>query len=82
MKTIEKRLLGMLQHMPKGFHWDADHFGDLVVRKKWNGTHVRMPNGEWNRVAEIMTVNFAESSHPIFQATHWEEGSWGGGGGG
>ena len=37
--------------------------------KKWYGTHVRKPNGERNRVAEIMTVNFAESGHPIFQAT-------------
>ena len=35
----------------------------------FQNTLVRKPNGERNRVAEIMTVNFAESGHPIFQAT-------------
>ena len=39
------------------------------MRKKWYGTHVNKPNGKWNRVAEIMMINFAESGHPIFQAT-------------
>ena len=62
----------MLQRLPKGFHQDAVHFGDLVVRK-WYCTHARKPNGEWNRVAEIMTVNFAESGHPIFQAVSTEQ---------
>ena len=37
--------------------------------KMWYGTHVNKPNGEWNRVAEIMMINFAESGHPKFQAT-------------
>ena len=37
--------------------------------KKWYGTHVNKPMGEWNRVAEIMMINFAESGHPVFQAT-------------
>ena len=37
--------------------------------EKWYRTHVSKPNGEWNRVAEIMMINFAESGHPIFQAT-------------
>ena len=37
--------------------------------KKWYGTHVSKPNGEWNRVAENMMIYFAESGHPIFQAT-------------
>ena len=27
------------------------------------------PNGEWNRVAKNMLINFGESGHPIFQAT-------------
>ena len=41
--------------------------------KKWYETHVNKPNGEWNRVAEIMMINFAESGHPIFHATStWE----------
>ena len=37
--------------------------------KKWYGTRVNKPNDEWNRVAEIMMINFAESGHPFFQAT-------------
>ena len=37
--------------------------------KMWYGTHVNKPNGEWNRLAEIMMINFAESGHPNFQAT-------------
>ena len=28
--------------------------------KMWYGTHVNKPNGEWNRLAEIMMINFAE----------------------
>ena len=40
-----------------------------VVRKKWNGTHVSKPNGEWNKTAEVMMLNFAESGHPVFRAT-------------
>ena len=47
-----------LQHSPKGFHSDVGHIWDLVE-----------PNGECNRVAEIMMINFAESGHPTFQAT-------------
>ena len=41
----------------------------LGCEKKWHGTHVSKPNGEWNRVAEIMMLNFAESGHPVFRAT-------------
>ena len=41
----------------------------LGCEKKLYGTHVTKPNGEWNRVAEIMMINFAESGHPIFQAS-------------
>ena len=37
--------------------------------KKWYGTQVSKPNGEWNRVRENMMINFAETGHPIFQAT-------------
>ena len=37
--------------------------------KKWYGTHVSKPNGEWNKTAEVMMLNFAESGHPVFRAT-------------
>ena len=37
--------------------------------KKWYSTHVRKPQGEWDRVAELMVVKFGESGHPVFRAT-------------
>ena len=59
----------------KRFHSGVGHFWDLVVRKKWYGTHVNkhMVN---EQIAEITMINLAESGHPIFQATSrkgWEE---------
>ena len=36
--------------------------------KKWYGTQVSKPNGEWNKTAEVMMLNFAESGHPVFHA--------------
>ena len=27
-------------------------------QKKWYGTHVGKPNGEWNKTAEVMMLNF------------------------
>ena len=45
----------------------------LVISGTWlweNGMeHVNKPNGEWNRIAEIMMIKFEESGHPTFQAT-------------
>ena len=40
--------------------------------KKWCGTHVSEPNGEWNKAAEVMMLTFAESGHPVFRATSEE----------
>ena len=37
--------------------------------KKWYSTHVDRPQGEWDRVAELMMIKFGESGHPIFRAT-------------
>ena len=37
--------------------------------KKWYATHEYKPQGEWDRVAEQMMINFAESGHPVFRAT-------------
>ena len=34
----------------------------------WYGTHVSKPNGEWNRVAENMMINFAETGSSLFCA--------------
>ena len=47
-------------------HWS---FLGPGSEKKWYGTHIYKPNGEWDELAEIMMLNFNESGHPIFRAT-------------
>ena len=37
--------------------------------KKWYSTCNERPRGEWDRVAELMMINFGESGHPVFRAT-------------
>ena len=37
--------------------------------KKWYGTHTQKPDGEWDKTAGSMMLNFAESGHPVFRAT-------------
>ena len=32
--------------------------------KKWYSTHDSRPQGEWDRVAELMMLKFGESEHP------------------
>ena len=37
--------------------------------KKWYSTYIDRPRAEWDRVAELMMLKFAESTHPVFRAT-------------
>ena len=37
--------------------------------KTWYGTYDCKPDGSWNRTAEKMLMNFAETDHPIFRGT-------------
>ena len=37
--------------------------------KKWYSTFDSKPQGEWDRVAELMLIKFGESGHPVFRAT-------------
>ena len=37
--------------------------------KKWYSTYDSRPQGEWDRVAELMMIKFGESGHPVFCAT-------------
>ena len=47
------------------------------TEKKWYGNYSDIPDGDWDRTAERMMLNFAESSHPIFRATSTlERGEW------
>ena len=37
--------------------------------KKWHSTYDSKPQGEWDRVAEQMMMEFSESGHTVFRAT-------------
>ena len=37
--------------------------------KKWYSIHKSKPQGEWDRVAELMMINFGESGYPVFRST-------------
>ena len=37
--------------------------------KKWCSTYNERPQGEWDRVAEMMLIRFGESGHPVSRAT-------------
>ena len=37
--------------------------------KEWYSTHESKPQGEWDRVAELMMIKFSESGHPVFRST-------------
>ena len=37
--------------------------------KKWYSTHDSKPQGEWDRVVELMMLKFGESKHPVFRST-------------
>ena len=37
--------------------------------KTWNPTHESKPQGERDRVTELMMIKFSESGHPVFRAT-------------
>ena len=37
--------------------------------KKWYSTNESKPQGEWDRVAELMMIKFSESGHPVFRST-------------
>ena len=41
----------------------------LGSEKKWYSTHDSKPQGEWDRVAELMMIKFSESGDPVFRAT-------------
>ena len=36
---------------------------------KWYSTCKERPGGEWDKVAELMMIKFAESRHPVFRST-------------
>ena len=51
------------------------HWSFLVPgsEKKWYGTHADKADGEWDKTAEGMMLNFAESGHPVFRTSSAQE---------
>ena len=47
-------------------HWSFQGIGS---EKKWYGIYNFKPDGSRDRIAEIMTLNFAETLHPVFRGT-------------
>ena len=45
-------------------------FLSVGFEKKWYGSHLPKPDGECDKTAEDMMVNFVESGHPVFRATN------------
>ena len=37
--------------------------------KKWSSISEDSPQGEWDKIAEMMMLKFGESGHPVFRAT-------------
>ena len=60
-KTIKQYARGF----PRG-HWS---FLEFRSEKKWYGTYYHKPDGSWDRTAEKMLLNFAETNHPVFRGT-------------
>ena len=44
-------------------------FLGLGSEKKWSSTYNERPQGEWDRVAELMMIKFGENGHPVFRVT-------------
>ena len=49
-------------------------FMESGSEKKLYGTYSDKPDGDWDKTAELLMLNFAESGHPVFRATSTLEG--------
>ena len=45
---------------------DSEQYNDQ--RKKWYSISADSPQGEWDKMAEKMMLEFGESGHPVFRA--------------
>ena len=48
---------------------DSGHFTGPGSEKKWYSAEENSPQGAWDRIADEMLMEFAESGCPIFRAT-------------
>ena len=71
IKTKKRNVLQiphLCLHSQKDFQQDIGHSSDLDQKQSGILLNGR-PEGEWNRVAELMMIRFGESGHPDFRAT-------------
>ena len=66
---IVLRILSKMKEYARKFPQGRWSFLWPGCEKKWNGTHTHKPDGEWDRTAESMMLNFAGGGHPVFHAT-------------
>ena len=65
VKIIQRQLKQHARRFPRG-HWSLLGPGS---EKKWYGTYGHKPDGSWDRTAEKMLLNFAETNHLVFRGT-------------
>ena len=53
----------------KGFGARQWSFLGPGSEKKWYSINEDSPQGEWDKIAERMLLEFADSGHPVFRAT-------------
>ena len=81
MKKKVSQMLDSFLYMQEDLEQDNGHFSILVQRK--SGTHESSPQCEWDKMAELMMLKFAESGHPslpshesIVQRSDQEQKRW------
>ena len=69
MKKNASYMLDSFLYMQRDLEEDNGHSWVLVLLKKWYSISADSPQGEWDRIAEKMMLEFGESRHPVFRAT-------------
>ena len=72
IRTMKRNVLltpHLCLYLKKRFPAGRWSFFEPGSEKKWYSTYNERPQGEWDRVAELMMLKFGESGHPVFRAT-------------
>ena len=68
MKKNASQMLNSFLFLQRDLERDIGHFL-VLVQRKWYSISAESPQGEWDRIAEKMMLEFGESKHPVFRAT-------------
>ena len=72
LKTMNGNVLQtphLCLYLQKDFQQDVGHSSDLDQKRSGFSTKNERPRGEWDRVADLMMIQFRESGHPVFWTT-------------